>query len=342
MALRFRGLDAPIEVVYRKSGGSTPQPVDPYQQAAAQYGLSTGTAEFNAGLNRTNSVNPLGSSTWSTTGGTTGAPYVGIPNQVPQTPQPTQATPAGGTLHTPASSAHSGYSPNPLSADGLTGTVPYGLGGAGVPTGGAGYNTVGGPNPPTYTQTTQLQPWAQSELEQPIDTSGIAGMPGGPSTTQDLLNTQRSLYNQQEAYLQPQQQLANEQLQSQLANEGITPGSAAYNNAMDTQNRANTFAQNQAINSAIQGGGAEQSRLFGLGTQSLENQITARNAPINEFNSLQGGAGANATAQTPDIGGAFNQQFQGQLAGYNANTATNNANNQALEEAAAMAAIYFF
>lgn len=345
MALRFRGLDAPIEVVYRKSSGSPPQPVDPYQQAAAQYGLATGTAEFNAGLNRTNTVNPVGSSTWTSTQGGSGGVGGGTitPAGTPQIGY--DSPPPPGTPNTPVmshagtSSPGNGYYPNPLSYSGLTGQtgVPpsqytqdvYGTpGGTNFP----GVNIGGTPlgqGAPTYTQTTSLQPWANDALSRPIDTSGIAGMPGGPSTTQDLLNTQRSLYNQQMAYIQPQEKLANEQLDSQLANEGITPGSVAYNNAKDTQARANTFTNNQAINSAIQGGGAEQSRLFGLGSQSLQNQIATRDAPINEFNALQGGAGANATAQTPDISGAFNQAYQGKLAGYNANVATDNANTSA-------------
>ena len=272
MALRFRGLDQPIEWVYRKDSGSAPTPTDPYAQAAAQYGLDTGTANYNAGLNRTNSVNPIGSSTWSSVGGGTSG---------------------------------------------------------------------GGSGAPTYTNTTQLAPQFQTPLQQPIDTSGIAGMPGGPSTTQDLQNTQQSLYNQQMAYLKPSQDLSNEQLQSQLANEGATTGSAAWNNAMDQQSRSNAFANNQAINSAITGGGAEQSRLFGLGSQSLQNQITARDAPINEYNSLNGASGATANAQTPDISSAFGQQYQGALAGYNANVSSDNATTGAAGSLAAAALIYF-
>lgn len=319
-------------------GGSAPQPVDPYQQAAAQYGLDTGTAEFNAGLNRTNAVNPLGSTTWSSTVGNTGSGTGYVP------PTPTVTPNQASSPTNPPVMAHPGTStgayPNPLSATALGGNsgVPnsqYMVDTYGTPGQGASFPgvTVGGAplgsGAPTYTQTTQLAPWAQSELQNPIDASGIAGMPGGPSTTQDLLDTQRSLYAQQMAYIKPQEDLANEQLDAQLANEGITPGSAAYNNAKDTQARANTFTNNQAINSAIQGGGAEQSRLFGLGSQSLQNQIALRNAPINEFNSLLGGAGANATAQTPDISGAFNQAYQGRLAGYNADVASQNADTSA-------------
>ena len=41
-------------------------------------------------------------------------------------------------------------------------------------------------------------------------------------------------------------------------------------------------------------------------------------------------ASAPVSAATPDISGAFNQAYQGQLAGYNANTASNNATMGAL------------
>lgn len=313
----------------------TPQPVDPYTQAAAQYGLSTGTALFNAGLNRTNSVNPAGSSTWMTS-------QQGMsPSGQPSTSQPPVSPSGAVNGNLIASPTNPGTTNNfGVPYNNQAGMYPGGGGaGATINYGGAGGGSLGGglagtglaslADPPTYTNVTSLQPWANQELSQPLDTSGIAGMPGGPSTTQDLAATRQSLYNQQMGYIQPQEQLAGEQLRSQLANEGITQGSEAYDNAIQQQNRANTFTNNQAINSAIAGGGAEQSRLFGLGTQSLQNQIAARAAPINEYNSLNGASGATANAQTPDISGAFGQQFQGQLAGYNANVASNNANTSA-------------
>jgi hypothetical protein len=253
-----------------KSAGSAPQPTDPYTQANAQMGLATGTADYNAALNHTDSSNALGSNSWQ-----------------------------------------------------ITGTDP---------TSGA----------PIYGQQTSLSPWANSMLSSPIDTTGLAGMPGGPSTTQDLATTRNSLYDQQEAYIKPQQDLAAEQLDSKLANEGIMPGSAAYQQAKDEQNRANTFTNNQTINSAITGGGAEQSRLFGLGSQGLQNQLAVRNAPISEYESLQGNPSSQVSAATPDISGAFGQQYQGALAGYNANTATNNANTTGLLSTAAMAAMMFY
>lgn len=322
MALRFRGLDQPIEVVYRKDPGSAPAPVDPYTQAAAQYGLSTGTAAYNAGLNRTNQTNPLGSSYWTASNPTT----------------PTSAPSSGGA---PASAAPSySYNGNPLSFTGLTqGSGIPSIGSLGGSPAATGTDSMG--LPPTYTETTQLAPQFQSALQQPIDTTGIAGMPGGPSTTQDLQNTQDALYKSQMQYLQPEQDLAKEQLNSQLANEGATVGSAAYNNEQDRLAREQDAATSNARTQAITGAGAEQSRLFGLGSQSLQNQISVRNAPISEYNALTGAPGASATALTPDISGAFGQQYQGELAGYNANTASNNSTTSAVGSLALAAAMYF-
>lgn len=300
-----------------KSSGSAPQPVDPYQQASAQYGLDTGTANYNAALDRTNSSNPLGSNTWSVTG------YDGSgPSGIPGTNTGAPATPYG----LGGGGFNGGYAPS------------LSVGGPSMSTGTMG---MGGTGAPKYSQTTSLTPWANQTLQAPIDTTGLAGMPGGPSTTQDLANTQQSLYNQQEAYIKPQQDLASEQLDSQLANEGITPGSAAYSQAKDSQARQNTFTDNQTINSAITGGGAEQSRLFGLGSQGLQNQLAVRNAPISEYEALQGNPSASVSAATPDISGAFGQQYSGALAGYNAQNASNNATTSTIGSLAAMAAVYF-
>lgn len=313
----------------------TPQPVDPYTQAAAQYGLATGTASYNAGLNRTNQNNPVGSSYWTTTGGNPFGPAApGAGGSGTGTTIPTGQTSDG----VPAQIPYANTSPSQVGTfPNQAGLYPGGSG-AGATTNYAGPTMSAGQGmpaaaggglgvtPPTYTLNTSLQPWANQELSQPLDTSGLPGMPGGPSITQNLQDTQKAIYDQQMGYLQPQEALASEQLDSQLANSGATVGSAAWNNEKDQLARSQTFANQQAANAAITGGEQEQANLFGLGTQALQNQIASRAAPINEYNSLSGSPGATANAQTPDISGAFGQQFQGQLAGYNANVASNNAN----------------
>jgi len=219
--------------------------------------------------------------------------------------------------------------------------VPFGLGGQvpNAPTYGGSADASGGA--PTYTQTTQLAPQFQSQLDKPIDTSGLAGMPGGPSTTQDLQSTRDALYQQQMQYLQPEQTQERSELESRLANEGAMPGSPAYKTEMDRLSREQEFQTSNARTQAITGGGAEQSRLFGLGTQGLQNQITTRDTPLKEWAALTGPSGGTSQALTPDISGAFGQQLQSQLAGYNANVASNNATTQDVTSLAALAAMYF-
>lgn len=336
---------------------STPQPVDPYTQAAAQYGLSTGTAQFNAGLNRTNNVNPMGGSYWS-------AAYPASP--VGNGPLGGSGIPISGGLTGPSASgpgaqvtnAPPAYSGNHASSPGVpagstfggSSGIPYGLG-SGSATGTQGmptspnYSTnmsspTGGA--PTYTQYTSLAPQFQDALNKPIDTSGLAGMPGGPSTTQDLQNTQDALYQKQMQYLAPEQKLQSDQEQAQLANMGATVGSPAYNNEMDRLSREQQAQTSDARTQAITGAGAEQSRLFGLGTQGLTNQITARNAPLNEYETLAGnGGGAQATAQTPDISGAFASNYQGAVNSANAQAASTNQTESSVASLAALAAVYF-
>lgn len=287
-------------------GGNAPQPVDPYQQAAAQYGLNTGTATYNAALNRTGEVNPMGSSGWGITG-YSGA-GMGSPTQSPAVP--------GGRP--------GGYSP-----------YPYGLGGGGGnPIAGVGSGA------PLYTQTTQLAPQFQSVLQQPIDTSNVPGMPGGPNLGSTIGGAENAFWGQQMNFLQPQEQLQTEQLNSQLAAEGDMPGSAASDNAKTLLANQQSLENTQAADQAVTGGLGELPMLYGLGSTSLQNQLAERGGIINEFNALNPGGGAQVGVSPTDISGAFGQQYAGQLAGFNANQAASNANTEAGLSAAAMLALY--
>lgn len=328
-------------IALAKDSGSAPQPVDPYQQAAAQYGLDTGTASYNAALNRPNMVNPVGSTSWNVTGYSGGQPPAfglgggGAP--VASVPPPSTGSSA------PPAMAHYGTSTgaNPLSSTGLTGPTA-------VPTTGAP-GVAGSTNPyaaslasslgsgaPLYTESTQFAPQFQSILQHPINTAGIPEL-SGENLTPQVQQTENAVFNQNMGYLAPEERLQSEGLNSQLAAEGLMPGSDAWNNEQARLGRQQTFENTQAASGAVTAGEQELSNLFGLGGQTLQSEIAYQNQPINEFNALQGGPAASATAQTPDISGAFNQQYQGQLAGYNANVASNNATEGELATLAALA-----
>jgi hypothetical protein len=236
-----------------KGGGNAPQPVDPYQQASAQYGLNTGTANYNAALNRTGNSNALGSSGWNVSG-----------------------------------------------TDPRTGA-------------------------PLYNFSTQLAPQFQQAIQTPLDTSQIAG--GGansPSVSMGNQNVANSLFGEQMGYLAPQYAQQQTSQNAQLAAEGATPGSEAWNNAQGNLARNQTFGENQAANSAITGATAQQGQLQNMAMQGLNAQQLAQQAPVNLFNALSG-QGGSAQAANTDIMGAFNNQYQGQLNAANAQNASNNA-----------------
>lgn len=190
---------------------------------------------------------------------------------------------------------------------------------------------------PIYGQSTTL-----NQQIQPINTSGIPGMPGGPSEQQNVNSAENATFANEMQLLQPQEQMQSEQIQAQLENEGAMPGSAAYGYGEQQlglqQGAENTSAANQAVTTGM----GELPMLYGLGSTSLQNQESAAMAPISEYEALQGNPSGQVSAATPDISGAFGQQYNGALAGFNANTATNNANTGAvggLGAAALMAAL---
>ena len=87
-------------------------------------------------------------------------------------------------------------------------------------------------------------------------------------------------------------------LEQRLADQGITAGSEAYNNAMDTYGRQ----VNDANTQAILAGGNEQSRMFGIASDAFHNNLQGQ-------------------------GQQFNQEMAGRQQGFDENTATNNSYN---------------
>lgn len=210
-----------------------------------------------------------------------------------------------------------------------------------------------------------------------------------------------SMYGQATSRLDPQYQQQEAQMRSDLMNRGIVEGSDAWKTQLDNLGRQKNDAYTSAMNSAIQNGGVEQTRLLNnqlavrdqgmqegttglaagatanadarsaLGTQvavnqgidqsatsQFQNQNTQRQdalteqqqqraQAINQLTALMSGqqttmpqfsngqSGGNVAA-APYLQ-AIQQQYQGQLAGYNANVASNNSNTSA---AATMAAAF--
>lgn len=118
-----------------------------------------------------------------------------------------------------------------------------------------------------------------------------------------------------------------QQLQTLLANQGIAPGTEAYNNAMLPLERARVDASNQATINAGNLAGQNINQAQTLRDQAINEATTLYNQPLNTYSALTGVSGGvqsptyapatQASIQTPDVTSPYVAQYQGQVAAYN-------------------------
>jgi hypothetical protein len=128
-------------------------------------------------------------------------------------------------------------------------------------------NFVTGVNAPTLRTEVGPTQQIQGNINQPninLQTGGQAGQiqssMESPELTQQRVTD--ALYQQQTQYLDPQFQRSQARLENQLANQGITRGSEAWNNAMQEQGQQRQQAYESARNAAIGQGVAAGSQMF--------------------------------------------------------------------------------
>lgn len=219
-----------------------------------------------------------------------------------------------------------------------------------------GHQNVGGQDVPQYTQTTTLSPEqqhlydamtgvqqkaldtagtsfgnVQNKLAQPFTLDGIPQIHG----VNDLEGDRKRVEDAYMGRFNEDFGRNKEDTISRLNAEGLQRGSAAYDTAMTGLDRQ----QNDARNLAIQAGGQEQSRLFGLEGQARQQGVNEaqlmRSQPVNEMATLLGSGG---NIQTPtaapnfgvnvnptDVLGAYGMQMQGQMNNYNQKMGANSA-----------------
>jgi hypothetical protein len=134
----------------------------------------------------------------------------------------------------------------------------------------------------------------------------------------NLLNQQAvdALYKANTQYLDPQFAQSQSKMESQLANQGITRGSEAYNNAMLNFNNQKQQAYTDARNQAIGQGTAAAQGLFGMGLQGAQfgntslGQQFGQNVTAQQLaNSAAGQNNTNAQANQQLYNSALGQQF---------------------------------
>ena len=183
--------------------------------------------------------------------------------------------------------------------------------------------------PGGYTQTTTLSPQLQSlfdQLQGRINTSGGYQTQANP-------NNQYSdaLYSQLKSRLDPNWQQQESAFNTRLANQGLSPGSTAYNNAYGNFARARNDAYNDAAYRSVMGG-------YDVGF----NEANLNNSAVNsQYGSLQGLLGlGQGTPYSPvgvsgtDVLGAYGLQAQQQNNAYNAQMQNFQAQQQATAEMA--------
>jgi len=129
-------------------------------------------------------------------------------------------------------------------------------------------------------------------------------------------NATDALYKANTQYLDPQFAQSQAKMESQLANQGITRGSEAYNNAMLNFNNQKQQAYTDARNQAIGQGTAAAQGLFGMGLQGAQfgntslGQQFGQNVTAQQLaNASAGQNNANAQTNMGLTNAALAQQF---------------------------------
>jgi hypothetical protein len=152
--------------------------------------------------------------------------------------------------------------------------------------------------------------------------------------TPELLNqnTTDALYKANTQYLDPQFAQNQAKLESQLANQGITRGSEAYNNAMLNFNNQKQQAYTDARNQAIGQGTAAAQGMFGMGLQGAQFGNTALGQQFGQNVTAQ--QLANAAAQQNNQNAQVNMGLTNQAYGeqFNQNLQANQFGNAAQQQ----------
>ncbi len=167
--------------------------------------------------------------------------------------------------------------------------------------------------------------------------TAASNLRGGPALIQkEVTDAQNAAYNTQAGYLNPQFAQKHSDLAQQLADQGISAGSNAFDRAQGDLGRQETLAYQQAQDAAVGAGNQEQNTLFNqqLGLGSLgQNILGGASSELPALGSLgnftwAGGLpsqGSSSTVTPPNIGSIQSAANQGNL---NSFAAGNQLNNQ--------------
>lgn len=346
---------------------SAPAAPDPTLTAQAQTASNVATADNNAALNRVNQYTPYGSSVYSVDGTTADG-----------TPQYSQTTSLSPTQQNLLNMTQQGETTLGQTALGQLGNLqnaysqPFSFGGPNVqsslPNAGQIQTAIGnsGQIKTGVGDAGSIQSGLGNygSAQTGLDTSGLPGMQSsvnnsGPSLTgqvgsgdysSQIKQAQDAAYNAQTQYLDPQFQQGQQSLDAKLANQGLSTGNTAYDNAQKNYGLQKQSAYQGAQDAAVSAGNQEQNTLYGqaLNSANFQNSANAQgyNQGLSSANlantanqqgynqALQSGTFANSGQgqnYTQALGaGTFSNTAQGQQYGQNLSNAdfSNSAQNQ--------------
>lgn len=118
-----------------------------------------------------------------------------------------------------------------------------------------------------------------------VNTSGLPDLFAGAEANRNA--AQNAIYGRETQFMGDRFSHDQAALESQLANQGLAPGSAAYQKALQDFNRNKNDAYQTAQYNAITGGGQEADRTFGENLQArgqgINEQMLGRNNQIQDF-----------------------------------------------------------
>lgn len=185
-------------------------------------------------------------------------------------------------------------------------------------------------NQDKWSQTTTLSPEMQAILNQNLAAKGqsydqLQKALGNINNNNLPLASVNAGETAQDAILRrvnPQLVQQEDQLRTRLVNQGVRPGSEAWDREMNLFNQQKNDAVSQA---ALQG--------INVGNDARARALAEQGIPINLINAYQSGGQAEmpqftnyaqqGVAQSPDLLGAGQAQYNSALQGYNANQASN-------------------
>ena len=179
--------------------------------------------------------------------------------------------------------------------------------------------------------------YVQSALNKPLSFEGMQAL-GTPGEIQQAAAD--AAYQNAMRYVEPRLQRQQASLENQLANQGITRGSEAWNAAMQENeaSRENIYgqAQNAAYTAGLTGANQAYNQALGARQQQIAEAQTLRSDPLNMLNAVRTGSQMQTSAQPqvgtsspgqlatwsgPDLLGAATAQGQYNQGAYNAQQA---------------------